>query len=245
VGTLEGKVAIVAGSSRGIGKAIARVYAREGARVAVVARSETAGKLPGTIGETAAEIRSAGGVALPVRCDIVDEGDVEAMVQRVQAELGPVDILVNSAAVILYNLLTETPFKRWEQIFRDNVHGAFLLSKAVLPGMIERRSGNIVQLTSMGAVRWGKGGNAYGATKAALERYCFGLAAEVKQYNIAVNCLDPGPVKTEGALFTRGERADWSNWVEPMEVGPVALYLARQTAATMTGQVVRRTEYKG
>lgn len=243
MGKLDGKVVIVAGSSRGIGKAIARVYAREGAKVAVVARTEAAGKLPGTIGQTADEIRRDGGVALPVRCDITVEPDVEAMVKRVEQELGRVDILCNSAAVIFYTPLAETPFKRWDLIFRVNVHGAFLLTRAVLPGMMQRRAGNIIHLTSFGAVRVGRGGNAYGATKAALERFCFGLAAEVKEHNIAVNCLDPGPVKTEGAVFSRGESADWSGWVDPREVGPVALFLATQTADKYTGKVARRVEF--
>ncbi|MEE9284210.1 MAG: SDR family oxidoreductase [Dehalococcoidia bacterium] len=245
MGKLDGKIAIVAGSSRGIGKAIAKVYAAEGAKVAVVARTESAGKLPGTIGETAAEINGAGGVAVPVRCDITLEADVQAMAQQVAEQLGPVDILCNSAAVIFYNSLVETTFKRWDLIFRVNVNGSFLMAQAVLPGMIERGGGNIIQLTSGGAIHVRKSGNAYGATKAALERYCFGLALEVKEHNIAVNCLDPGPVKSEGALFSRGESADWTDWVDPMEVGPVALYLATQTADTLTGQVVRRVEFSG
>ena len=245
MGKLDGKIAIVAGSSRGIGQTIAKVYAAEGAKVAVVARTETKGKLPGTIGEAAAEINAAGGVAIPVRCDVTVEEDVQAMARQVADQLGPVDIMCNSAAVIFYFPIVETSFKRWDLIFRVNVHGSFLLAQAVLPGMIERGGGNIIQLTSGGAINARKGGNAYGATKAALERYCAGLALEVKEHNIAVNCLDPGPVKSEGAVFSRGESADWAQWVDPMEVGPVALHLATQTADTMTGQVVRRLEYKG
>src|SRR5262249_28524175 len=148
VGKLNGKVAIVAGSSRGIGKAIAKGFSREGARVAVVARTTATGRIPGTINQTAEEIGAEGGVALPVRCDITQEADVEAMVRQVQKELGPVDILCNSAAVNPSMPLVEVTFKRWELIFRVNVHGAFLLSRAVIPEMTQRRSGNIIHLTS-------------------------------------------------------------------------------------------------
>ncbi len=245
MGKLDGRNAIVFGSSRGIGKGIARYYAREGARVAVIARTETPGKLAGTIGETVDEIRAAGGVAIGVRCDITDEADVEAMVGTVLGEFGSVDIMVNSAAVILFDKIIDTTFKRWDLLYRVNVHGAFLVTKAVLPHMIERRRGSIIQLTSRAATNITPGGTHYGSTKSALERLCVGLAAEVKEYNIAVNCLDPGGVKTEGAVFTRPRDFDWAGWVEPIEVGPVAAHMAVQDAKSMTGQVIRRPEYRG
>lgn len=240
---LTNKVAIVAGSSRGIGKAIAMAYAKEGAKVAVVARSESEGKLPGTIYATAEEITKAGGIAIGVPTDITSEESVAAMVKRVEAEFGPVDILCNSAAVIFYERLAETTLKRWNLIFNVNVTGAFILTKAVIPGMVARKSGAIIHLTSSGAVGARKGGNAYGSTKAALERMCKGFAVELKEHNIAVNCLDPGPIRTEGAVLTRGPSADWSGWGESAEVIPSALHLAVQTPASMTGQVLRRIEY--
>lgn len=245
MGKLDGKVAIVAGSSRGIGKGIAIAYGREGARVAVVARSETRGKLPGTIGETADQIRAEGGVALPIRCDIANDAEVEAMVKGVLDEFGKVDILVNSAAVILFDRIKDTTFKRWELIYRVNVHGAFVLTKGVMPHMMERRSGHIIHLTSRASERIAPGSAHYGSTKAALERFCKGLAVELKEYDVAVNILDPGPVKTEGALFTRPPTFDWTGHVEPLEVGPVAVYMAQQPASAMTGQIVRRVEYRG
>ena len=245
MGALDGQVIIVAGSSRGIGKAIAKTYAAEGAKVAVVARTETPGKIEGTIGQTVDEITRAGGAAIGVRCDVTKDEDVFSMVEEVEEKLGPVDTMVNSTAVILYAKLNDESIKRWRLIFEVNVHGAFILTKAVLPGMIKRKHGHIIQLTSGGSTNIRDSGNAYGATKAALERFCFGLAKEVAPDNIAVNLLEPGPVKTEGAYFTRGPDFNWTGWVDPIEVGPVALHLAKQTASTMTGQVVRRLEFKG
>ena len=242
MGKLDGKVAIVAGSSRGIGKGIAIAYAREGAKVAVVARTETPGRIEGTIGQTAEQIQAEGGTVLAVRCDITEEEDVDAMVQKVLAEWGTIDIMLNSGAVILYTKIIDTTFKRWELIHRVNLHGSFLLSRAVLPHMIEKRSGNIIQLTSGGA--YGTGGGHYGSTKAGLERFCAALAAEVKEYNIPVNCLNPGAVKTEGAVFGRPADFDWSTHVTPIECGPVAIYMANQTAGAMTGVNINRTEYK-
>ncbi len=243
MGELDGKVMLVAGSSRGIGKVMAQVYAREGAKVAVVARTDQPGKIPGTINETAEAIRADGGVALPVRCDTTDEDQVRAMVEQVEAELGPIDVMVNSTAVIFYKNLIDTPLKRWDLIYRVNVRGAFILSQAVLPGMIERRGGNIIHLTSAASTLARSGTIAYGSTKAAVERLSRGLAAEVKEYGIAVNALEPGRMRTEGALFGRGPDADWDGWVDPWKIEPVALYLAQQTADTLTGAVVSREKF--
>lgn len=246
MGQLGGKVAIVAGSSRGIGKGIARYFAQQGAKVAVVARSETESKLAGTIGQTVDAIHHEGGEAMAVRCDISNETDTQAMAETVLKQYGRIDALVNSAAVLFFDTVVDTPFKRWELLYRVNVHGAFLLTKAVLPHMIERRQGSIIHLTSQAASSLTTPGTThYGATKAALERFVAGLAAEVGEYDIAVNCLDPGSVKTEGAVFTRPPDFDWAGWVDPIDVGPVTLHMALQNAKSMTGQVIRATAFKG
>lgn len=245
MGRLDGKVAIVAGGSRGIGKGIALAYAREGARVAVVARSETDGRFPGTIGSTAQEIRDTGGTALPVRCDITSEADLDAMVQAVLRRFGAIDVLVNSAVLILYEKTLETSAQQWDAIFAVNVKGAFLLTKAVMPTMMAQRRGSIIHLTGQGAVDPTLTATSTGSTKAALERFVKGMALEAKEYNIAVNCLDPGGVKTERAVALRPPDTDWTRFARPADVGPLAVYLATQDASTLTGQVVRRVEFEG
>ncbi len=140
---MKGKVAIVTGASRGIGKAIALAYAKEGATVIVAARSETAPseRLPGSIHETVEQIEALGGRALAVRCDVTDEAGVNAMVEQTLAEFGRVDVLVNNAAVDFPAKVVDMSAKRWEVVFRVGMTGPFLCSKAVLPAMIAQRSG--------------------------------------------------------------------------------------------------------
>lgn len=124
---LEGKVCIVTGSSRGIGKAIAVGFAREGASAVAAARTETeTERLPGSIHKTAEEIRSLGGHVLAVRCDVTSEEEVEEMVRKTLEEFGRIDILVNNAAVAYYAPLLEMPFKRWDPVLRVNLKGTFL-----------------------------------------------------------------------------------------------------------------------
>ena len=201
---LSNKVAIVTGSSRGIGKAIAIGLAKEGAKVVVAARAETEDeKLPGTIYKTADEIQASGGSALPIKCDVTDERSVNDMVAKALAEFGHVDIMVNNAGVAFYYPVIETPLKRWELVLRVGLTGAFLCSKAVLPKMIEQKGGSIINISSLAAdqrvLSEVSTGVAYAVAKAGLDRFTLGLAEEVGRYNIAANAVKPaGVVDTEG-----------------------------------------------
>ena len=151
---LDGKIAIVVGGSRGIGKEICKTLASEGAAVAVVARTEKeGGKLPGTIHQTADEIRSSGGKALPIRADITVDEDVDQMVKRVLDEYGRIDILVNDAAANFNASVADLPIKRWDLMMRVNLRGTFICTKAVLPTMMAQKSGNILCMTSIAAKR--------------------------------------------------------------------------------------------
>ena len=244
---LDGKVAIVTGSSRGIGKAIAIGFAKEGADVVVAARTEVEDeKLSGTIHKTAQEIQALGCRALPIKCDVTDEQSVNDMVHKALNEFGHIDVLVNNAGVAYYPPVLETPLKRWELVLKVNLIGLFLCSKLVLPIMIKQGSGSIINISSLSATERDIGvvptGLAYGVSKAGLERFSFGLAAEVGQYNIAVNAIKPATVvDTEGMRFWMSD-ADKSQWQSPEKMVRCAVFLATQDAKGITGTVATDVE---
>jgi citronellol/citronellal dehydrogenase len=243
---LKGKVAIITGASRGLGKAFALGFAKEGAHTVIAARTEVEGKLPGTIYGTADEIRSFGGQALPVRCDVTSEDSVQEMVDKTLKEFGRIDILVNNAGVARWSPVTETSLKQFELVIRVNLIGAFLCVKAVLPSMVEQRSGSMINVSSLAANKRVRGfsGISYGVSKAALERFTWGLAAELGQYNIAVNAIKPVKViSTEGMLAQAGPDAEKSDWESPARMTRVCILLAAQDARGMTGAVATDEEF--
>ena len=237
-----GKVAIVTGASRGIGKATALGFAREGADVVVAARTESPEQysLSGTIHQTADEIRALGRRALAVRTDVTKEDSVEEMVRLTLEQFGRIDVLVNNAAVAFYSKVAETPAKRWDLVTNVNLRGTFLCSRAALPAMMKQESGSIVNISSYAADRNGKIyiGLAYCVAKAAIERFTNALADEVLDHSIAVNAIKPrGEVDTEGMRYWNPD-ADFSRWdkAEDFMVKGI-LFLGSQTAAGVTGQV--------
>lgn len=246
---MKGKVAIVTGASRGIGKAISLAYAREGATVVVAARSETAPseRLPGTIYETADLIEAAGGRALAVRCDVTDEASVDALVETTLEQCGRIDVLVNNAAVDFPARVTDMALKRWEIVLRVGLTGPFLCSKAALPAMIAGGGGSIVNITSGAGSEKGSGtvgySAAYAATKAGLDRFTYALAAEVGQHNIAVNAVMPARiVGTEGMTMWATEE-EKRRMVGPETMVACAVYLGKQDASGVTGCVATDDEY--
>ena len=248
---LEGKVAIVTGGSRGIGKQICLTLAREGAAVVIAARTEKeGGKLPGTIHQTADEIRSSGGRTLPVRTDITVDEDVERLVARTLDEFGRIDILVNDAAANMNATVADLPIKRWDLMMRVNLRGTFICTKAVLPTMMAQRNGNIMAMTSIAAKRKAPPGEvAYSITKSGIELFCWGLAQEVKEHNIAVNDLYPtGGVTTDGfkEVFkdkNLGENI-LSDMKTPEQIAEAALWIVQQDANTFTGRSVNDDEVR-
>ncbi len=239
---LEGKVAIVTGASRGIGKAIALALAKEGAHVVVAARTEReGGPLPGTIHKTADEIRALGRYGLAIKTDITKEESVEELARRTLLEFGAIDILVNNAGINFPGKVLDIPVKRWDLVIAVNLRGTFLCTKAVLPTMVKRRSGSIINLSSVVGTRMIMFDVAYGVAKAAIERFTHGLAEELKEYNIAVNALCPSLTDTEGfGQWMPG--VDRSGWQRPEMWGQYAVFLANQDASSLTGRVLSAEE---
>ena len=249
---LKGKVAIVTGGSRGIGKQICLTFAKEGASIVVAARTEKEGqaRLPGTIHQTVEEIGRIGGRAIAVRTDITVDEDVERMAQRTLAEFGRIDILVNNAAANLNAKIIDLPIKRWDLMMRVNLRGNFICAKAVLPTMIEQKSGNIIGITSIAAKRMAPPGEVcYSITKSGIELFCWGLAQEVKEHNIAVNDLYPtGGVTTDGFkhVFRKTKLDDdiLKHMKSPEQIAEAALWIAQQNAGTFTGRSVNDDEVR-
>jgi NAD(P)-dependent dehydrogenase (short-subunit alcohol dehydrogenase family) len=242
--SLENKVAFVAGASRGIGATVAAALAREGAAVAVAARTEHEGKIPGTIHAVAERIRSGGGTALPVPCDVTSEESVEAAVAATVSEFGGIDILIANAGVLWLGPIDTTPLKRWQLCLDVNLTGVFLVTKAVIPHVRTRGGGSLIAITTTGVEMIDHGANAYWVSKAAVERLYLGLAADLRSDNVAVNCLSPSRVVlTEGWHAGGGGLEIPPEMVEPPEaMADAAVLLAQQDAAGITGTIQRSEE---
>ena len=239
--SLKGRVALVTGASRGIGRAIALALGAAGADVACCARSQ------GQVEETAEQIRGHGGRAGGFRLDVTQGLEIERAVREVEAALGPVDILVNNAGITLEKKTVEVTDEEWERVLATNLTSMFRLARSVAPGMIARGGGKIINIGSMygalGVPRYA----AYCASKAAVEALTRSLGAEWARHGIQVNCLAPGYMNTDiprRAMADEKTRTLFLSKVparrigEPEEAGPLAVYLASAASDFMTGQTV-------
>jgi len=252
MGKLDGKVAIVTGASRGIGKAIAQLLAAEGARVACAARTVAEGDhiFEGSLDTTVAEIEKAGGTAAVMQVDVSQEESCRELVSTTRDRFGPIDVLVNNAALTYFIPVKDIAVRRWLRSFAVNFHGPFILSQLALQDMVERRTGAIVNISSGAAIGPGRGpykdsiggergGTLYGAEKAALERFTQGLAEEVYQYGVSVACVSPSQVvATPGTVYHKLVHGMDDPRGEPPEMmARAVLLLATEPLDTVTGRV--------
>ncbi len=237
--SLNGKVVVITGASKGIGRVAAVAFAKEGALVVAAARTTTG---HGSIEETVEEIKRAGGTALAVRCDVTVPADVQSLIQTSLKTYGHIDVLINNAGVTHWTSIADFTPEEWEGIFALNVHGVFYGCKYVLLVMIKQRSGCIINVSSSQAQKTIPNHLAYSSSKAAVDRFSINLAQEVKEYNIAVHSYWPGGVIS--AMSRRDARGNLLGNPGPTEVVlPSLLWLAQQDASTITGQVVDRKEF--
>jgi citronellol/citronellal dehydrogenase len=256
MGKLDGKTVIVTGASRGIGKAIAEVFAAEGGRIVCAARTLHDGEHPleGSLETTIAGIKKAGGEASAVAADVSDHEECVKLFEETHKLYGPVDVLVNNAALTYFIPIKDYPISRWHRSFSVNFHAPFYLSQLALQDMLPRKSGSIVNISSGSAIGPGRGpypeaarnggGTLYGAEKAALERFTQGLAAEVYHDGVSVTCVSPSQVvPTPGTVFHHLVTGMDDPRGEPPEMmAKAALLLATEPKEKVAGRVTYSQE---
>ena len=232
---LENRIAIVTGASQGIGKAIALAFGQQGAKVVVTARTTDA------IEAVANQLREIGTEALAITADLSVETDIRRIAEETVKRFVGTDILVNNAAIIHPRLdLVDFNTNLWRQVIDVNLIAPALLTKAVLPSMINNRFGMILNISSIGGRKGSKGRSAYRATKAGLISLTESVAAEVKPYGVDVNCICPGGVDTEGfreAFDSQGREQD-PKLMRPEEIAELAVFMASDASSAITGAAI-------
>ena len=252
MGKLDGQVAIVTGASRGLGADIALALGQAGVRVVLSARTEQAGasRIPGSLEETQARIERVGGSASSIRCDVTRREEVDATVGHALERFGRLDILVNNAGILIPGPLADLQPRHWDLILRVNLQGPFNFCQAAIPYLRRGGGGHIINISSRGAIMPGpgpyaeqrSGGDAYGATKAALERLSQGLARELQDDRISVNVLSPHiSIWSEGGHFFRSAEGepDYRGWrLSGQVIGDAAVAICKQEPGFYTGNVL-------
>lgn len=236
-GALKGQVALVTGGSRGIGRAIAGRLAADGARVVVTSRSEE------RAAEAAVELPGEG--HLGAGCDVADRASVDVLIERIDGEVGPLDIVVNNAGVTEDNILVRLSDEAWDTVLETNLKGAFHVVRAVSRGMMKRRAGRIINIASVVGLTGNRGQVNYAASKAGLLGLTKSVAKELASRNVLCNAVAPGFIETDmTAGLTEETRSALQGQIAlgklgtPEDVAGVVAFLAGPDAAYMTGQVL-------
>jgi citronellol/citronellal dehydrogenase len=235
---LAGRVAVVTGASRGIGRALALGLARQGCAVVIAAKStESTEKLPGSVYTVAREVEALGAAALPVPIDVRDADQIEALADRTRERFGRIDVLVNNAGALWWQLLLQTPAQRFDLVMSVNARAAFLLARAVLPAMIERRWGHVINMSPPLDLAMVPGRIAYSISKLGMTLLTHGLAEEVRQHNIAVNSLWPVTIiESQASInWNLGTREVWR---KPDILVDCVLRLVQKEPGAVTGQAL-------
>ena len=225
-----GRTVLVTGGGRGIGRSIALRFAEEGAHVAVVSRTEA------ELAETAGLIAGVGGRALVIPADVREPAAADAAAARVESELGPIDVLVNNAGVFLWKSFLAMSPEEWDRVIATNLTATAAFCRAVLPGMVERRRGRIVNVSSVHGLRGDANLSAHSAAKFGVIGLTQSLAREFRGHNVAVNAVCPGAVDNridETADIDRSSPLSQKLW--PRDVARTVLFLASDDAAGITG----------
>jgi 3-oxoacyl-[acyl-carrier protein] reductase len=237
---LKDQIALVTGGSRGIGRAIVTAFAAEGAKVALVYRGSQA-----AAEALVKEIVDKGSTALAIQADVADPAAAQSCAERVEKELGPIDVLVNNAGVIHDDLFVRLEPDDWNKVIQTNLGGTFNFCRAVAYPMMKRRRGRIINISSVVAKHVNPGQTNYAASKGAINAFTRALAVELASRGVTVNAIAPGFIETDMSAAVRNKAGDLIKKFIPMrriglpeDVAKVAVFLASADSAYVTGQVL-------
>src|SRR5262245_47597311 len=237
---LKDQVALVTGGSRGIGRAIVKALAAEGAKVAFVFR----GSQPAA-DSLVQEVRATGGITQPYQCDVTDVDQAQKVVESIEKDWGPVNVLVNNAGIIQDDLFVRLEPEKWNKVLQTNLGGTYNFCRAVAYSMMKQRKGRIINVSSVAAEHVNPGQTNYAASKGAINSFTRALAVELASRGVTVNAIAPGFIETDMSEAVRNKAGDLIKKMIPMrrlgqpdDIAKVAVFLASAEAGYMTGQVL-------